>query len=75
MIWYVPVDWPPRILKLQCFLISGCRGVWLYAYLRSIFENRKLLDSFLLSELYFATESIRLSIDCTRYLFFFDSVV
>ena len=70
MNWYVPVDFPPRILKLQCFLISGCRGIWLYAYLRYFLENRKLPVLFLLSEIYLATESTRLSIDCFWYLFF-----
>ena len=57
------------MLKLQCFLISGCSGIWLNAYFRSTWENRKLPCLFLLSEMYLATESIRLSMDCIWYLF------
>ena len=36
---YVPVAFPPNMLKLQCFCVSSCKGTWLYAYFKSIFEK------------------------------------
>ena len=70
LIGMFPRIYPPRVLKLQCFLISGCKGIWRYAYLRSILKNEKLPVLFLLSEMYLATESMRLSMDCIWHLFF-----
>ena len=56
---YVSVAFPPRILKLQCFLMFSSGGIWLYAYLRSIFENQYWPGIFFFSDIYTATESMR----------------
>ena len=37
---YVLVALPPMILKLHCFAVSSSSGNWLYAYRKSIVENR-----------------------------------
>ena len=65
---YVPVAWPPMILKLQCFAVASSSGNWLYAYRRWMVEKSTSLscDD---SEIDCAILSIRQSIFCIWYLF------
>ena len=66
---YVPVAFPPNMLKLLCFCVSSCKGTWLYAYFRSIFENSNVRVFCLSSLILHAIVSIRWSILCIWYLF------
>ena len=64
------MDFSPRMLSLQCFLMSGWRRIWLHAWFRTVFMNEKMHGEFLLSEMCFAIKSMKLSMDCIWYLFF-----
>ena len=66
---YVPVAFPPNMLKLQCFCVSPCKGIWLYAYFRSVFEKYNVPVFCLSSLIFHAIVSIRWSILCIWYLF------
>ena len=46
---YVPVAFPPNMLKLQWFCVSGWSGIWLYVYFSSILLSY-YFPSFVLSK-------------------------
>ena len=66
---YVPVALPPRMLKLQCFCVSSCKGTWLYAYFRSLFEKYSVPVFCFNSLILHAIVSIRWSMLWIWYLF------
>ena len=66
---YVPVAFPPSMLKKQCFCVSLWSGTWLYAYFRSIFEKYSVPELFFSSLIFLEIVSIRWSMLCIWYLF------